>query len=850
MSMQPEKLIENFSTHMKSIIARSISLASSLNYDNVSPLHILYTITEETGSIAGEILYRTRLEPKTILEYLQAGAPKFKSNKTFPELDAGSKSALEKAMLISYEKGHTYIGSEHLLYGLLKINDKPINDILKQNGIKLKLLFQEIDTILQSTTHFPNMESVQDAIEEIQDLGAEPLPNFPPMPGGGLLRNKKEKNSGALFMFTTNLTDKKEAEKFDPIIGREKEIDRLINILSRRTKNNPVLVGEPGVGKTAIVEGLAKKISLGDVPDILKNKKILSLDLTLLIAGTIYRGEFESRLKQIIDEISGRPDYILFIDEIHNIIGAGSNQGTMDAANILKPALSRGLLRCIGATTIDEYKKHITSDPALERRFQSINVEEPSPEETVGILKGIKKYYEDFHNVNLTDEAINSAVELSARFVHDNFLPDKAIDLIDEASAQVRATRKTSPLQKKLEKLESDSQKTRADKENAIKKEKFDLACELKDKEKKIAEKISLLQKQMEREKRPARKKVDAADIAKVLSNKVNIPVDFLLSNEWDRLQKLKNNLKQHIIGQDHVVEELAQSLSKSYIRLTETKKPFASFLFAGPSGVGKTEMAKALARELFMDEKALIRLDMSEYAEQHSISRLLGSPAGYVGYKERNRFTDELKNKPYAILLFDEFDKAHADVQKLLLQILDEGELTDGQGKKIHLRHSIIILTTNLGADLYKSAGIGFGNEAQNKESTLNNEVRLSVTNKLKEELGNSLFSRIQTTCLFSPLNKENVKKIIAKNLKTLSDGLQSRQSIKITPDDMALSELASVVHSNDTGARNAEKIIQDCVYDLIIDIIKKHQPKAGQPRAEKKEYILTKQNNEYRLI
>ncbi|MDP2692040.1 MAG: ATP-dependent Clp protease ATP-binding subunit [bacterium] len=840
--MQPEKLIENFSSHLKSIIARSISLASSLNYTQVSPLHILYAVTEETGSIASEILYRTHLEPSTILEFLEASATKVLSNKTFPELNKASKSALEKAMLISYEKGHNYIGSEHLLHGLLKVGDKEIIKILKDNKIKVNLLFQEIETIMQSTAQFPDMEGVKNAIEDIQDLGAELFPSSPTPPSAGLLRSKKNKNSSAILMFTTNLTDKNNADNFDPIIGRERELERLINILSRRTKNNPVLVGEPGVGKTAIVEGLAKKIVHGDVPDILKNKKILSLDLTLLIAGTIYRGEFESRLKQIIDEVSAKPDYILFIDEIHNIIGAGSNQGTMDAANILKPALSRGMLRCIGATTIDEYKKHISSDPALERRFQSINVEEPSAEETIRILNGIKRHYEDYHNVTLTDDAINSAVELSNRFVHDNFLPDKAIDLIDEASANVRASRQTTPAQKKLDKLESDLEKIQNSKEDAIKIENFDLACDLKEGEKKLIDKIQLLKKQLTKEKKPIRKKVNSTDIAKILSQKVNIPIEFLLSNEWDRLEKLNQNLKTHIIGQDFVVDKLSQALSQSYIRLSNSKKPFASFLFAGPSGVGKTEMAKVLARELFMDERALIRLDMSEFAEAHSVSKLLGSPAGYVGYKERNRFTDDLKKKPYAVILFDEFDKAHSDVQKLLLQILDEGELTDGQGKKIHLRHSIIVLTTNVGSDLYKSAGIGFGGNTKNTKLNLSEEVHNSVISKLKEELGNSLFSRIQTTCLFSPLSPDHVKKIIEKNLKILSQELQIKQAFKITPDDIAITELATIAYSDDTGVRNADNVIQDCIYNLIVNILKQQE--------RKNEYILTKQKNGYILV
>src|SRR3989338_7630420 len=839
--MQPENLIQNFSTHLKNIIANSISFAGSLNYKTVTPVHLFFTAIEETGSVASEILYRTQIDAKKIIAYIEASAPRAGSDKKLPELNLKAKQALEKAMLIAYEKNHKYIGSEHLLYGLLQTRDSDLISILKNNNVKLPVLTRELEAILQSASHFPDMENVREVIDELQDFGIRPLGHLPPLPGLGPTRGRPNQRD-ELSLFTTNLTDKKIADKFDPVIGREKEIHRLINVLSRRAKNNPVLVGEPGVGKTAIVEGLAKKIVAGEVPDILKRKKILSLDLTLLIAGTIYRGEFEARLKQIIDEVAAKPDYILFIDEIHNIIGAGSNQRTIDAANILKPALSRGLLRCIGATTIDEYKKHITSDPALERRFQSINVEEPSSEETIKILEGIKKHYEDFHNVTLTSEAIKNAVELSARFIHDNFLPDKAIDLLDEASAHVRSSRKDSPTKTKLHKLELELENIEKNKEEAISEEKFDLACDLKEKEKEIKEKIKILNNQNEKAKKPTRTKVDAEAIAKILSQKVNIPIEFLLSSEWDRLQKLNKNIKQHIIGQDHVIDKLSQTLSQSYIRLSTNKKPFASFLFAGPSGVGKTEMAKVLARELFMDEKALIKLDMSEYAEQHSISRLLGSPAGYVGYKERNHFTDALKKKPYAVILFDEFDKAHSDVQKLLLQILDEGELTDGQGKKIHLQHSIIIMTTNLGSELYKSSSIGFGNNEKNKQLNLSNEIYSSVINKLKQELSNSLFSRIQSTCIFSPLQPNFVKQIIEKNLKTLSDELHTKQSFKVIQDDTALSELASIAYSDDTGVRNADNVIQDCVYNLIIEILKTNN--------RKKEYILTKSDNAYKLI
>ena len=844
--MRPEKFIENFSNHLKNVIARSISLAASLNHNEVNPLHILFVMAEEPGSIAAEILSRMKIEPKNILEYIESRFTEKEGDRankkikgTLPELSRTSKQALERAMLIAYERGHNYIGTEHLLYGLMKTPDADINIILKASQIKAQTIIKEIETIIQSSAHFTDMENVKDVMDELQDIvgqsgAAAPLPLAGMMKPGG-------RAVSAISAFTTELTAKQNAKNLDPIIGREKEINRLIHILSRRTKNNPVLVGEPGVGKTAIVEGLAKRISEGDVPDILKKKKILSLDLTLLIAGTIYRGEFESRLKQIIDEMAEKPDHILFIDELHNIIGAGSNQGAMDAANILKPALSRGKLRCIGATTIDEYKKYIVSDPALERRFQSINVEEPSVNETIDILKGIKSYYEDFHNVILPEETLRAAAEMSNRFIHDNFLPDKAIDLIDEACALARAGRQSTPLQKECDDLRDKITACQEKKEEAIHKENFEEACKLKQREKILLKNISTLEKKIDKEKPAAKRKVTVEDAAKVLNNKINIPTDYLLSNEWDRLQALPANLKANIFGQDEVINNLTQSLRQSYLQLSGKKRPFASFLFIGPSGVGKTELAKILAKELYQDEKSLIKLDMSEFAEQHSISRLLGSPAGYVGYKERNRFTDELQKKPYAILLFDEFDKAHMDVQKLLLQILDEGEMTDSQGKKISLRHSIIILTTNLGAELYKSSGIGFGKKPT-ALNNLNEETRLTVINKIKEELGTALFGRVQTACLFSPLNRDHVREIIRKNISNLSGQLEIKKDIKIIPDLKALDDLTARVCADDSGARNAEQIAQSAIYDLLIEILQKQK--------RKKEYTLTKVDNDYKLV
>ncbi len=839
--MKPEKFLENFSSHLKNTIARSISIAASLSHPRVKPVHILLALAEETGAVASEILFRLKLDTKIILKFLEEKKiePVVKEKKaittTLPELSNETKKILERAMLIAYEREQNYIGTEHLLAAIAKNPDLEVSKLFSIQNINFETVLEEVENVLQSTNRFPNAEDIEETMDQMQDMIEDNPPPMPPLPS--LQKNKSKKSPGATAMFATNLTDKKIAKNSDPVISREEEIERLIHILSRRTKNNPVLLGEPGVGKTAIVEGLAKRIVAGDVPDILKKKKILSLDLTLLIAGTIYRGEFESRLKQIIDEVSGKPDYILFIDEIHNIIGAGSNQGTMDAANILKPALARGKLHCIGATTLDEYKKHITSDPALERRFQPIYVEEPSTEEAKEILEGIKPHYEEFHNVKIDKDAIAAAVEYSERYIHDNFLPDKAIDLIDEASASVRTKRKTPLGEQKLQKLELQLEDIEQQKEEAIKHEKFDLALTIKNKEKEIRQKIMLAKKQSGKTKN-RKDKVGKADVAEVVARRIDIPKDFLLKNEWEQLSTIEENLKKNIVGQDPVINNLVKSLKQSHLKLHNNKKPFASFLFVGPSGVGKTALAKQLALELFKDEKALVKLDMSEFAESHGVSKLLGSPAGYIGHKERNRFTDELKKRPYAVLLFDEFDRAHKDVQKLLLQMLDEGELTDSAGKKIYLHHSIIVLTSNVGAELYKSAGIGFGNTKKSD----NQEIHKSVMHAIKTEFGNPLTARIQNIIPFYPLESNHVETIIKNNIEEMSQKLKSTQNLNIVPDNKVIKMLAQNAYTEDTGVRNLDNIVQNVLHELLINILQKDK--------RKKNYTLTHSANQYKLI
>lgn len=845
MNLNPEQLLERFSTHLRAVVAKSMAMAVALGQDTVTPVHLLIALCEEAGAVSSEILGKFKIDKDYLYKVLDnqpklRQAPGVTATTSAPFLDNPSKIILERAMLIAYEHKHNHVGTEHLLLGLIYSTDPEIINIFAKFKIDIKDVENQVHNILESINRFPDIDDVSEMMNKLEDMVNRdtPPPNTTNDANTGRTMPKTKKNStSVLEIFTTDLTDKRHQTNIDPVIGREKEIERLINILCRRTKNNPVLVGEPGVGKTAIVEGLAKKISNGDVPAVLCNKKILSLDMPLLLAGTIYRGEFESRLKQIIDEIAKSPNCILFIDELHNIIGAGSSQGAMDAANILKPALARGNLRCIGATTIDEYKKHIVADPALERRFQSINIDEPTKADTLKILEGIKKYYEDFHKVKITEEALTSAVELSIKYVHDNFLPDKAIDLIDEASASVKVRQKPSALQEKQQKLEAELKNCLAKKEEAISSEKFEEATTWKKTEQNLLEKIKSVEKQLAGKKSIITQKVTDLDVAKVLENKLNIKTDILLKNDWEELDSLSSRLGKYIIGQDEALKRVIKTLRQSYLGLKNKKQPLASFLFAGPSGVGKTELAKVLARELFHDQKALIKLDMSEFSEGHATSKLLGSPAGYVGHKERNRFLDQIRERPYCVILLDEIDKAHKDVAKLLLQILDEGELTDAGGKKTYFHHAIIILTTNLGAELFKTSGIGFGKNAGN-----NKDRDKSLVSKLREELSPALLSRLDNVILFSPLSETAVKQIITNNVIQLNGKLKENNHLNIKLTPTVLQKLYEDSYREEEGARQVEKILQDIVQELVIDIIQKNK--------HKESYTLQKKSDVYQLI
>jgi ATP-dependent Clp protease ATP-binding subunit ClpC len=787
--MHPEKFLEHFSHHLKNAIARGISFAGSVGSATVTPVHLLYALCEEEGSLSAGVLRSSGMNAKALLAFVSiASAPEKKSNAPLPELNPAARRALEKAMFAAYERSESHVGTEHLLFGILMEEYKDTDAAIRAAGADPDKLFHALTDLMENADADESMADLRDRIEEFQKL------NHTAEHPAHEHAQKPERHPTALDVFTVDLTDKRVESAVDPVIGREKEIERIIRILCRRTKNNPVLVGEPGVGKTAIVEGLAKKIAHHDVPAALKGKKILSLDLPLLVAGTMYRGEFEARLKQLVEEISRRDDCILFIDEIHTIIGAGANQGAMDAANILKPALARGELRCIGATTVDEYQKHIAEDPALERRFQEIRVEEPTPEETVQILHGVKKYYETFHDVAIDDDAVAAAVDLSVRYIHDNFLPDKAIDLLDEAGAALALTR---PAPRRAPAAGKTKQSKRA------------------------TPSAPLLH-------------VTPDAIARVLAGKLPMPPEWLLMNQWEHLDRVEHELREHIVGQDDALAGLMRALRQAHLGIGAANKPFSSLLFAGPTGVGKTALAKALAHSLYRDEKALIKLDMTEFSEGHSVSKLMGSPAGYIGYKERNHFLDELKKRPYAILLFDEFDKAHPDVQKILFQILDEGTLRTAQGKQISFRHTIVILTANVGEELYASPGIGFGRGDAGA-------VQSAITAKIKDQFGAALVGRIGETLLFRPLTTEHLSAIAAKAFHAAAVRLYDAHHITLVPDDLAIAAMLSRADKPSDGARNVER--------LAADILQQMAMSALQTPKKKKRYTVTHRSGAFNL-
>lgn len=802
-------MFERFTDGAQRALGIAQEKAKKFGHDYVGTEHLLLGLLEEDDSVASKALHSLGLEDKATEKAVLDAVGRGNSHGNELYITPRTKRVLQLAVEIANQMQHNYVGAEHLLLGILQDGGGVAVNVLYGMGIRANDVVKAINSIYGSE---------QNGAEGGSGNGAN---------GAG-----GNSNLGDLKDFATDLNELAKQGKIDPVIGRDNEINRVIQILSRRTKNNPVLIGEPGVGKTAIAEGLAQRIVTQNVPEILRNKRIISLSLTAMVAGAKYRGEFEERLKKAIDEVQKHDDMIIFIDELHTLIGAGASEGSMDAANILKPALARGTFQVIGATTLDEYKKHIEKDAALERRFQPVLVGEPSEEEALEILKGLRDRYEAFHKAKITDEALKAAVELSSRYISDRFLPDKAIDVMDEAASKVRMKVFTAPPD--VKDLETRLADVRKEKEAAVTGQNYEEAAKLRDEEKKLVDEIEA--KQQARSKEDEEKLVVTEDdIAAVVSQWSGVPVAKIAEEESQRLLRLEDELHERVVGQDEAVVAVSKAVRRARAGLKDPKRPIGSFLFLGPTGVGKTELARALAANLFGDENAMIRLDMSEYMEKHTVSRLVGAPPGYVGYDEGGQLTDAVRRKPYSVILFDEVEKAHPDFFNILLQVLDDGRLTDNQGRTVDFRNTVIIMTSNLGSHFLKedSAAMGFL-AAKNKEDAKKNaessfaEAKKNTLDAVKRHFRPEFLNRIDEMVVFHPLTGEDLGKIVNILLKDVTKRLAERNlTLEVSPE--ALDVLVKEGSDFAYGARPLKRAIQRLVEDPISDLILKGDAPEG---------------------
>lgn len=816
------EVTDKFTNHLKTVLTRALCLVVEQNGKTIEPRHLLWAVGTETGSIGGEILKKAGLTEETLQLFagVSATAPRKPTKSTpTPLLSATSKNAIEKAVLTATMFEHRYVGTEHLLSGLLQLEKHDLRDFLHNHGITEKSITIALGNIFRTTATFPekhkaalrhtgttsqqagHLEDLESAIREAETALNE--------------EGNPESSTSALEYFGVELTTKAMADKFDPLIGRDIEVNRLANIILRKNKNNPLLLGEAGVGKTAIVEGLAKMIVNGTVADALADKRIFQLDLTNLVAGTTYRGDFESRVQEILEELAEQPNIILFIDEIHNLVGAGSPGGPGDAANMLKPALARGNIRCIGATTWSEYKKHIESDAALERRFQTINVKEPTLAETRLIINGLRPKYEAYHRVKFTTSAIETTLKLAERYLHGKQFPDKAIDILDEAGAAAMLGNITARATLKRRSLADALTSARLNKANAVMSEQFLAASDFKKREDALRlEYDQLDQKDL---KSPI-KTVDHEDILRSVSHLTGLSLTTLSADQTVALKNLESGLQTQVIGQSIATARVAQALKRAKLGLNRPNRPLASFLFVGPSGVGKTELARAIANNFFQDERALIRLDMSEFAESYAVSKLLGSPAGYIGFREGAKLTDAIRTKPHSVVLFDELEKAHGDVHNLLLQLLDEGLLTDATGRTISFRNTIIVMTTNAGRERFTQAGLGF----TDTESLVDQKLATDIRGLLEDSFRPELLNRIDHTCLFRPLDTADFTTIASIALENLKQRLQA-QDLIITFTKPIAAFIADKV-SVKLGARDVRRLVEELIEHPLTDLILTH--------------------------
>ena len=800
-------MMQRFTDDAQRVLSLAQEAALELGHDYVGTEHVLIGLTKVKNGVAAKALEELGLVTEDIFEAVEEHVGRGNKKATSIYMTPRVKHVLELAIQVANHMNHNYVGTEHILLGLLSDGSGVAVAILRAMNIRSNDVVEAIRSILGSNKGSNN--GGQEGINSNNDLGE-------------------------LSDFATDLNESAKQGKIDPVIGRDTEIQRVIQILSRRTKNNPVLIGEPGVGKTAIAEGLAQRIVTGNVPEILRNKRIISLSIGSMLAGAKYRGEFEERLKKAIDEVQQHDDMIIFIDEIHTLVGAGATEGAMDAANILKPALARGEFQVIGATTLDEYKKHIEKDAALERRFQPVQVGEPNEEDALEILKGLRDRYEAFHKAKITDEALTAAVSLSSRYITDRFLPDKAIDVVDEAASKVRM--KVFSAAPDVKALEDRLNTVKKEKEAAVTSQDFEKAAKLRDEEQSLLKEIGD-KKSIAKEKSDQKLILTEEDIAAVVAQWTGIPVAKIAEEESATLLHLEEELHKRVVGQDEAVTAVAKAVRRARAGLKDPKRPIGSFLFLGPTGVGKTELARALASSLFGDESAMIRLDMSEYMEKHTVSRLVGAPPGYVGYEEGGQLTDAVRRKPYSVILLDEVEKAHADFFNILLQVLDDGRLTDSQGRTVDFRNTVIIMTSNLGAKaLHKnSPELGFlaakksdFNVDENKEIEFK-EAKKSVMDAVKRHFRPEFLNRIDEMIVFHPLTGEDLKEIVTILMSDVTKRLGERDlQLEITPEAMKL--LVKEGSDFTMGARPLKRAIQRLIEDPVSDLILKGDAKEGK--------------------
>ena len=799
-----------FTNSAQVALETATNLAIKLGHDYVGSEHILFGLVDEENGVASKVLSKQGVTDELVLKEIEELIGVNEDNILDID-DIGftprTKRIVENALIEARKFNSEYIGTEHLLVGIMREGDSVAVRILMDLNVNPQKLYSEIVKIIKDG------EEITQGNERDNSKG-----------------NGSFNSTPTLNQYGTDLTKKAREGKLDPVIGRKQEIERVIQILSRRTKNNPCLIGEPGVGKTAIAEGLAQKIVAGDVPETLKNKRVVSLDISGMVAGAKYRGDFEERIKKCLNEVKKAGDVILFIDEIHTIVGAGSAEGAVDAANILKPSLARGEVQVVGATTTNEYRKYIEKDAALERRFSPVMVEEPSKEDTIKILEGLRDKYEAHHNVKIPTEAIKAAVEYSTRYVNDRYLPDKAIDLVDEAASKVKMKTYTKP--EALKKLEDEIGKLDKEKEEAIATQNFEKAAKLRDKKN---EKKKELETKQEKWKSTNSKKVTTLtpdDIANVIATWTGIPVNKITESENEKLKNLEENLHKRVIGQDEAVTAVAKAIRRGRVGLKDPNRPIGSFLFLGPTGVGKTELSKALAENLFGNENTMIRVDMSEFMESHSVAKLIGSPPGYVGYDEGGQLTEKVRRKPYSVILFDEIEKAHPDVMNMLLQILEDGRLTDSQGRTVNFKNTVIIMTSNVGARLITDKNkLGFSN-SNNKEEDIKKEyedTKKEVMAELKKQFRPELLNRIDDIIVFHKLNDADVKKIIDLMLNQVKNRLKE-QDISIEIGDDVKELIAKKGTDINYGARPLRRAIQNMLEDKIAEGILDGAVKAGK--------------------